>query len=55
MPIIHYGSTEIYYGIYNEVRNDLKITANLINGVEVHSPADIDEQKLGQVLLKKAP
>lgn len=55
MPIIQYGSTEIYYSIYNEIRNDLKITVNLINGVEVHAPADIDEQKLNQMLLKKAP
>src|SRR5699024_8794817 len=55
MPIIQYGSTEIYYSIYNEVRNDLKITVNLINGVEVHAPANMDEQKLTQVLVKKAP
>jgi predicted metal-dependent hydrolase len=55
MPIIQYGSTEIYYSIYSEVRNDLKITVNLINGVEVHAPASMDEQKLNQVLVKKAP
>ncbi|WP_411843109.1 M48 family metallopeptidase [Salinicoccus sp. HZC-1] len=55
MPIIKYGSTEIYYSMYSEVRNDLKITVNLINGVEVHAPADIDEKILSQLLYKKAP
>lgn len=55
MPVIQYGSTEIYYSIYSEARNDLKITVNLINGVEVHVPSTLDEKKLNQLLLKKAP
>ncbi|WP_020007166.1 M48 family metallopeptidase [Salinicoccus albus] len=54
MPIIKYGTTEIYYTLYKEKRNDLKITVNLINGVEVHAPADKDEVTLSQLLHKKA-
>ncbi len=55
MLSIEYGKTTIYYSHYKQTRNDVKITVNLINGVKVHTPENINEAKLSQIMKQKAP
>lgn len=55
MPIINYGTTTIHYYQYKEPRNDVKISVNLINGVEIYTPENIDDAKLNQIATQKAP
>lgn len=52
---IKYGTTTIYYSHYKQTRNDVRITVNLINGVEVYTPKNINEEKLSQIIKQKAP
>ena len=54
MPKINYGTTTIYYYHYKQARKDIKITVNLVNGVVVYTPEDIDHYKLHQFLKQEA-
>ncbi|WP_026702266.1 M48 family metallopeptidase [Salibacterium aidingense] len=55
MPTINYGKTDIHYCHYVQNRKDIKINVDLVNGVVVYTPDDIDQNKLDQILLQKAP
>lgn len=55
MPYITYGTTTIYYYCYKQIRKDVKISVDLVNGVEVYAPENLDDFKLTQLLQQKAP
>jgi predicted metal-dependent hydrolase len=55
MPQISYGTTTIHYYLYKQTRNDVKITVNLINGVVIYTPENLNEEKLSQIIKQKAP
>ncbi|MFC4559048.1 M48 family metallopeptidase [Virgibacillus kekensis] len=55
MPTLTYGTTVIDYLLYEQKRKDLKISVSLVNGIEVFAPASLEEDKLKNLLSKKAP
>ncbi len=55
MPTLNYGTTTINYLRYNQERKDLKISVTIVNGVEVYSPDNLDDEDLNDLLKKKAP
>ncbi|WP_077596113.1 M48 family metallopeptidase [Oceanobacillus kimchii] len=55
MSYITYGTTTIHYCHYKQTRKDVKISIDLVNGVEVFTPDNIDEAKLVQIIKRKAP
>ncbi|QGH33501.1 hypothetical protein GI584_05480 [Gracilibacillus salitolerans] len=46
MPSIHYGTTTIQYCHYKQTRKDVKISIDLLNGVEVFTLENLNESKL---------
>ncbi|WP_010530041.1 M48 family metallopeptidase [Lentibacillus jeotgali] len=54
MPSIQYGKTIIYYNHYIQSRKDVKISIDLVNGVEVFAPKTITNVKLTQIMQRKA-
>lgn len=55
MPQISYGNTIIHYCHYEQPRKDVKISIDLVNGVEVFIPENVDEAQLEQIIRRKAP
>lgn len=55
MPTLNYGTTTINYIRYNQNRKDLKISVTIVNGVEVYSPDNLNDEDLNDLLKKKAP
>ncbi|WP_106495751.1 M48 family metallopeptidase [Lentibacillus sp. Marseille-P4043] len=55
MPQIQYGNTTIYYCHYKQARKDVKISVNIVNGVEVFIPDNLDDAKISQIIKQKAP
>ncbi|WP_018923564.1 M48 family metallopeptidase [Salsuginibacillus kocurii] len=54
MPTIDYGKTQILYCHYIQNRKDIKIAVDLVNGVVVYTPSDVDKNKLDEILQQKA-
>ncbi|WLV24643.1 SprT family zinc-dependent metalloprotease [Aciduricibacillus chroicocephali] len=54
MSFITYGTTTIHYYHHKQARKDIKISVDLVNGVEVYTPEKIDEDKLAEIIKKKA-
>ncbi|MDQ0160021.1 M48 family metallopeptidase [Alkalibacillus salilacus] len=54
MPTIQYGTTSIDYCHYIEDRKDVRVSVDLINGVEVYTPEHLEQTKLDEILKKKA-
>ncbi|MCT2534779.1 M48 family metallopeptidase [Aquibacillus koreensis] len=55
MAFINYGNTNIDYFKYKQERKDIKISVDLINGVEIYVPSSINDDELQKVLKKKVP
>ncbi len=55
MPILSYGKTDINYLLHSQERKDIKISIDLVNGVEVFSPQHLEDEKINELLKKKAP
>jgi len=55
MPILNYGTTDINYLLHSQERKDIKISIDLVNGVEVFSPQHLEDEKINEMLKKKAP
>ncbi|MBM7587320.1 putative metal-dependent hydrolase [Bacillus pakistanensis] len=55
MSYITYGTTTIHYCHYKQTRKDVKISFDLVNGVEVFISENIHEEKLSQIMKQKAP
>ena len=55
MQQIQYGNTVIHYILYKQARKDIKISVDLVNGVEIYTPEKIDEGKIAEIIKKKAP
>ncbi|UOQ91520.1 M48 family metallopeptidase [Halobacillus shinanisalinarum] len=54
-PLLTYGTTEIDYIFYHQNRKDLKISVDLVNGVEVFAPHYLETEKMNVLIKKKAP
>lgn len=54
MPRISYGNTTIHYCHYKQPRKDVKISIDLVNGVEVFTPKNMDEAQLEPIIRRKA-
>ncbi|KGP74488.1 zinc metalloprotease [Pontibacillus yanchengensis Y32] len=55
MPLLKYGTTNIDYEIHHQERSDMKISVDLVNGVEIYAPKSLEDEKLEKLLQKKAP
>ncbi|MCA1011764.1 M48 family metallopeptidase [Halobacillus halophilus] len=55
MPIVNYGTTDIEYLIYKQNRKDLKLSIDLVNGVEVYVPEHLTDEKTTELIRKKSP
>ncbi|PWU69948.1 M48 family metallopeptidase [Gracilibacillus dipsosauri] len=55
MPSINYGETIIHYFHFKQSRKDIKISVDLINGIEVYTPINVSDAKLANIVRQKAP
>ncbi|WP_163536356.1 SprT family zinc-dependent metalloprotease [Gracilibacillus sp. YIM 98692] len=55
MPTINFGTTIIYYNYFIQNRKDVKISIDLVNGVEIYKPRNVSKSKLNDILIQKAP
>lgn len=52
---LSYGLTTIEYVLLLQKRQDIKISVDLVNGVEVHAPEEVKQHLLSDALKQKAP
>lgn len=52
---LSYGLTTIEYVLLLQKRRDIKISVDLVNGVEVHAPEEVKQHVLIDTLKQKAP
>ncbi|MFC7061010.1 DUF45 domain-containing protein [Halobacillus seohaensis] len=55
MPLLNYGTTDIHYIHYPQNRKDIKISVDLVNGIEVYSPENLEDAKVNELIKKKSP
>ena len=54
MPLFHFGMTDIEYELKHHEKNEVLISIDWKNGVEVTTPSNITQEKLSAILHKKA-
>ncbi|WP_240339814.1 M48 family metallopeptidase [Halobacillus ihumii] len=55
LPLLTYGTTDINYVLYSQNRKDIKISVDLVNGVEVYTPENLEGAKVKELIKKKSP
>lgn len=54
MNYIDFGNTKLYYSLYEQERNDVKISVDLVSGVMVYTPKEANKVTVHNIIQSKA-